>query len=238
MVVTNATKSSWLDIVGVVDLPLRLLGEVFQRYLSVRHIAQLVTHGKTVRIVKSVLCKIIVRNDIIFNKQFRAPTIYRQVLIFVDKFCWFFFQQLQVGVLKIICSKNLIQRNCNRNSRPVNFPCECEFSLKKTYNKYELLRTCFSRILVTGKETNIVQNIVLQNIHFWTKLPLAACGTFLFSKFVCTWLLILHARIQSLKESGVVAMESFSIELIKVIVHKCSKKMCFRNIGGTYKKTP
>ena len=72
---------------GVVDLPLSLLGEVFQRYLSVRHIAQLVTHGKTVRIVKSVLCKIIVRNDIIFNKQFRAPTIYRQVLIFVDKFC-------------------------------------------------------------------------------------------------------------------------------------------------------
>ena len=33
-------------------------------------------------------------------------------------------------------------------------------------------------------------------------------------------------------------MKSFSIELIKVIVHKCSKKRCFRNIGGTYKKTP
>ena len=35
-----------------------LLGEVFQRYLSVRYIAQLVTHGKTVKIAKSVLCKI------------------------------------------------------------------------------------------------------------------------------------------------------------------------------------
>ena len=35
-----------------------------------------------------------------------------------------------------------------------------------------------------------------------------------------------------------VTMESFSIELIDVIVHKRSKKRCFRNIGGTYKKTP
>ena len=45
-VVTNVTKSSCLDVAGVVDLPLSLLGEVFQRYLAVRHIAQLVTHGK------------------------------------------------------------------------------------------------------------------------------------------------------------------------------------------------
>ena len=74
---------------GVVDLLLSLLGESFQRYLPVRHIAQLVTHGKTVKIAKFILCKIMSRNlkDIIFNKQFRAPTIYRQVLIFVDKFC-------------------------------------------------------------------------------------------------------------------------------------------------------
>ena len=68
-------------------MPLSLLGEVFQIYLSVRHIVQLVTHGKTVKIAKPILCKIIARKDIIFNKQFRAPTIYRQVLIFVDKFC-------------------------------------------------------------------------------------------------------------------------------------------------------
>ena len=33
---------------------------------------------------------------------------------------------------------------------------------------------------------------------------------------------------QRLKESGVVAMESFSIELIEVIVHKCSEKRCFQ----------
>ena len=148
----------------------KILGEVFQRYLSVRNMAQLVTHGKTVRIVKSVLCKIIVRNDIIFNKQFRAPTIYRQVLIFVDKFCWFFFHQLQIGVLKNICSKVFVWRNCNRNSRSVNFPCECEFSLKNTYNKYELLRMCLSRILATDEEINVVQNIFLTEQSFLNKI--------------------------------------------------------------------
>ena len=62
--------------------------------------------------------------------------------------------------------------------------------------------------------------------------------TFLFSKFVCIWLLILDARIQSLKESWVVAMESFSIEHIEAILRKCSKERYFRNIGGTCKKTP
>ena len=31
---------------------------------------------------------------------------------------------------------------------------------------------------------------------------------------------------------------SFSIELKEVIVHKCSKKRRFRNIVGTYNKTP
>ena len=44
--------------------------------------------------------------------------------------------------------------------------------------------------------------------------------------------------IQSLKGFGLVTMESFLIELIEVIVHKCSKTRYFRNIGGTYKKTP
>ena len=50
-------------------------------------------HSKTVKIAKSVLGKI-------FNKQFRTPTIYRLDLIYVDKFCWLFFHQLQIGVLK------------------------------------------------------------------------------------------------------------------------------------------
>ena len=57
MVVTNVTKSSSLDVVWVIDLPLSLLGEVFQRYLAVRYIAQLVTQGKTAKIEKPVLCK-------------------------------------------------------------------------------------------------------------------------------------------------------------------------------------
>ena len=83
----------------------------------------------------------------------------------------------------------------------------------------------------------LCRSYVYHNSHFWTKLPLAANGTFLFSKFVCTWLLILHVRMQYWKTSRVTAMESFSIELIEAIVQKCSKKRCFRNIGGTYKKT-
>ena len=48
-------KSSILDVKGVVDLPLSLCNEVSQRYLSVRHIGQLVTHGKTLSVAKSVL---------------------------------------------------------------------------------------------------------------------------------------------------------------------------------------
>ena len=71
----------------VADLTLSLLGDVFQRCLSVRHMAQLVTHGKTAKIAKSVLRKIIARKGIILSKQLRVPPIYRQVLVFVDKFC-------------------------------------------------------------------------------------------------------------------------------------------------------
>ena len=62
---TNVTIKSILDVVGVVHLPLSLLDEVFQRHLSVRHVAQIVTHGKTVK----------------------TPTVYCQVLIVVDEFC-------------------------------------------------------------------------------------------------------------------------------------------------------
>ena len=57
MVVTNVTKRSSLDVVWVIDLPLSLLGEVFQRYLAVRYIVQLVTQGKTAKFAKPVLCK-------------------------------------------------------------------------------------------------------------------------------------------------------------------------------------
>ena len=140
------------------------------------------THGKTVKIAKCVLCKIIARNrrDIIFSKQFWAPTIYRQVLMFVDRFCWFFFHHLQLGVLKNNCSKNLTQRNCNRNSRSVNFPCGSEFFLKETHNKFELLWTCFSRILATDKETHIVQNICLTEQSFLNKITTGSLLNFSF----------------------------------------------------------
>ena len=87
MTVVNGINYSCLGVAGVADLLLSLLGEVFQRYLSVRHIAQLDTHGKTVKIAESALCKIIACKNIIFNKQFRAPIVYGQVSSFVDKFC-------------------------------------------------------------------------------------------------------------------------------------------------------
>ena len=87
------------------------------------------------------------------------------------------------------------------------------------------------------KKQILCRTYILQNSHFLTKLPLAACGTFHFSKFVYISLLILHVRIKFLKESQEVAMKSFSIELIEAIVHKCFKKRCFRNIGGAYRKT-
>ena len=51
-------------------------------------------------------------------------------------------------------------------------------------------------------------------------------------------MLILHARIQSLKKSGVVIMESFSIELIEVIIHKCSKKRFFEILEELIRKHP
>ena len=40
---TNVTKNSILDVVGLVDLPLNLLGKVFHRHLSVKHTGQQVT---------------------------------------------------------------------------------------------------------------------------------------------------------------------------------------------------
>ena len=81
------TLVNGIHLVGVVDLPLSLLGEDFQRYLSVIHTDQLLTHGKTVRVAKSALYRIISRKDVIYNEQFRAPTIHCQILILVDIFC-------------------------------------------------------------------------------------------------------------------------------------------------------
>ena len=41
-----------------------------------------------------------------------------------------------------------------------------------------------------------------------------------------------------MKEFWVVVTETFSIEFIEAIVHKCAKTRCSRNIGGTFKKNP
>ena len=107
----------------------------------------------------------------------------------------------------------------------------------KSITKYGLLRMCFSRILATDKGTNFVQILCLTKQPFLSKTTTGCLQKFSFLE-VSRRFLILRARIQSLKESQVVAIESFSIKLTEAIVRKCPKKRCFRNIGGTNKKAP
>ena len=49
------------------------------------------------------------------------------------------------------------------------------------YFVYELLRTCFSRILVTDKETHIVQNRCLTKQSFLNKITISSLLNFFFS---------------------------------------------------------
>ena len=63
MALTNALKNFILDVAGVLDFFLSLLDELYERYLSVRHIGQLSTPGENVRVPTSILCKIIARKD-------------------------------------------------------------------------------------------------------------------------------------------------------------------------------
>ena len=77
------------------------------------------------------------------------------------------------------------------------------------------------------------RTVIFEQNYHWLLVEL-----FFFSKFVWIWLLILHARIQALKESRVVAMESFLIELIKAIEHKCSKQGVFEILDEFTKKYP
>ena len=61
-------------------------------------------------------------------------------------------------------------------------------SLKKTYNKYDLLRTCFSRILATDKETLILQIICLIEQSFLNKITTGSLLNFSFLE-VCMYLI-------------------------------------------------
>ena len=75
--------------------------------------------------------------------------------------------------------------------------------------------------------------------NFEQKLPLAACRTFHSMNFACIWFPILHARRKrSLKESRVVTMTSFSIELIETIALKCSKKGVLKMLEELTRKHP
>ena len=143
---------------------------------------------------------------------------------------------LQLFLLKLFIVTSF-RGVCRTPATSTIHPCEWEFSLKKGNTKINHFEHVFQEFLPQMKKQILCRTSVLQNNHY-TKLPLAVCATFLFSKFVCIWLLILHARIQFLKESWAAAIESFSTEFTESIVQKCSKKKCFRNIGGTHNKTP
>ena len=51
-----------------------LLGDIFKRYLSVTHKARLVTHGKTEKIARSVLCHAVMQNIHAYAKQSPVKT--------------------------------------------------------------------------------------------------------------------------------------------------------------------
>ena len=88
---------------------------------------------------------------------------------------------------------------------------------------------CFSRTLTTDKGTNIVKNICVTEEPFLSKTTTdTACETILFSKFVCILFLISHERIQILKASWGVAIESFSIEPKETTMHSVLKKDVFQ----------
>ena len=98
-------------LLGVADLPSSFLDEVFQRFLLVKRIGQLETDDKFVGVTKPFLCKIIARKDIISKfpmSNFERPQSVFRFFIFVDRFCSFFYHQSAIGVLKNICSKNMV----------------------------------------------------------------------------------------------------------------------------------
>ena len=75
------------------------------------------------------------------------------------------------------------------------------------------------------------RTVIFEQNYYWLLVDF-------FSFFEFCMHLIANFRCNDTVFESAVAMESFSIERIEVIVHKCSKKRCFRNTGGTYKKTP
>ena len=112
-------------------------------------------------------------------------------LVFIARF-WFslinlvdFAHQSEIGVLRKISSKKLVESNCKRNSSSVSFPCERKFFLKRTNTKYQLLRTCFWRTLAT----NIEQNICLTEQPFLSKATTDSIWNFPFLE-VCMHLIV------------------------------------------------
>ena len=139
-----------------------------------RHIAQLVRQGKTVKIAKSILSKIIACKDIIFNKQFRAPLIYRQALIFVDKFCWFSFTRYKQEFLKIFAKKIWFEGTVIEIAVQQIFHVNGNFPWKRPIISMNYFERVLQEFWPQIKKHILCRTYVLQSSHFWTKLPLAA----------------------------------------------------------------
>ena len=68
-------KYIYIYVTWDVYSPMSLLGELFPMFLLVRHIGQLATNGKIVKVARSLLCRIVARRDIISTELLQVPTI-------------------------------------------------------------------------------------------------------------------------------------------------------------------
>lgn len=148
-------RTSILDVAGVADLS--LTGH-FQKFLSVRHMDQLVTHGENVGIARSVSCKLIALKS----------NFSHYVLIFVDKFYF------SIGSPKWESWKIFVRKSWCKVA-------VMEIVVRKFSNiKNELIPSCFSWILATDNGTNIVQSMCLTEQSFLSKTTTGCLWNFSF----------------------------------------------------------
>lgn len=154
-------RTSILDVAGVADLS--LTGH-FQKFLSVRHMDQLVTHGENVGIARSVSCKLIALKS----------SFSHYVLIFVDKFYF------SIGSPKWELWKIFVRKSWCKVA-------VMEIVVWKFSNiKNELIPSCFSWILATDNGTNIVQSMCLTEQSLLSKTTTGRLWNFSFMElWVC-----------------------------------------------------
>lgn len=77
------------------------------------------------------------------------------------QFYWFFFQQPEIGVLKLFVRKIRCKVTVMVIAVWLIFQVNVNFPWKRPFAINEPLRTCFSKLLATDNGINIVQNICL-----------------------------------------------------------------------------